>query len=301
MKTHALIAIFAFLLVGLVKGQSAKQLEEAYKEESTTKLKSFFDEWSKSLPVASKKEREQMSKVVQEAYRVYEVFYNPFDLKNRGGSEFGNDIYKDFNYLIIQDKLKIYQKDKLYYTPEETKDYIVSQLTKQKKTEWQEKILAQIDSGKISTMIMENYGPDIRRYKDSLGVLIDSVTDFRPNIAQTKATPLFLNDNYRKLLDSFLGNVHHSLGTGGIMNPAVAKDESLKRQKFLQNYVKIFYGHWGGYWQYYSYPAVTSISFDKGGKYAMINYTMIYEGGVALLGLEEGSWKLISVKRTWIQ
>ncbi len=301
MKTYAIIAIFTFLLVASVKGQSAKQLEEAYKEQSITKLKFFFDDWSKSLPVASQKEREQMSKVVRESYSVYEAFYNPYDLKNRGGSEFGNDIYKDFNYLIIQDKLKIYQKDKLYYTPEEIKDYIVGQLTKERKTEWQEKILAQIDSGKISTMIMENYGPDIRRYKDSPGVLIDSVTDFRPNIAQTKAIPLFLNDNYRKLLDSFLGNTHQPLGTGGIMNPAVAKDESAKRQKFLQNYVKIFYGHWGGYWQYYSYPAVTSISFDKDGKYAMINYTMIYEGGVALLGLEAGTWKLISMKRTWIQ
>jgi len=56
---------------------------------------------------------------------------------------------------------------------------------------------------------------------------------------------LYLTDKYRKMLDSFLGNIQSPFAEGGIMNTSQPKGESASRHRFLQNYIKIFLGHWG--------------------------------------------------------
>jgi hypothetical protein len=293
------------LLIGLgnAKAQTADQLEKAYQEKSTEKLKTFFDDWAKDLQPATARQRKKLSKPAQQAYHIFETFYNPHDLENRGGSQFGNKIYEGFNYLIIQNKLKIHQKEKIYYTAEEALAYTIENIKKNVDKKYHEKWLATIETGGDGQKhFINSYGPDNKmEWEDSLKTLIDSIRDFRPNLIQTKGTPLYLNDSYKKLLDKFLGNAHYALGTGDIMNPAQAKDESAARQKFLGNFIKIYYGHWGGYWQLHSYPTIGSIIFDKDLKYAKIYYNMIYEGGEALLKFENKTWKLLSVKRTWIE
>ena len=85
------------------------------------------------------------------------------------------------------------------------------------------------------------------------------------------------------------------------MNIARSTGKSENRKKFLENYIKIWYGHWGGYWQLYSYPTASSIIFDKDMKYARIYFRMVYEGGEAILKNENNKWILISAKRTWIE
>ena len=67
------------------------------------------------------------------------------------------------------------------------------------------------------------------------------------------------------------------------MNPARSKGESEKRKMFLENYIKIFHGHWGGYWQLHSYPEAESITFDKNMEYARVDFRLVYEGGFAIL------------------
>ncbi|ATP56242.1 hypothetical protein CPT03_07050 [Pedobacter ginsengisoli] len=299
-KIYALVSLLLLIFLGQTKAQTAKQLEKAYQKKSTVKLKAFFDDWAKDLPPATPEQRSKMSNPVQQAYQVFEAFYNPHDLGGRGGSEFGNKIYEGFNYLIIQDKFKIYQKEKVFYTDEEAKAYAIDSIKKNVERKYHEKWIASIESG--DKYFVNAYGPNNRPEWDDKGrTLIDSVTDFRPNIVGTKGTPLYLSDKYKALLDNFLGNKHVPFATGGIMNTAQAKDESADRQKFLQNYIKIFYGHWGGYWQYPSYPTISSIVFDKDLKYVKVYYGMIYEGGEAFLKLENNAWKLLSMKRTWIQ
>jgi hypothetical protein len=85
------------------------------------------------------------------------------------------------------------------------------------------------------------------------------------------------------------------------MNTAQAKGESLKRQQFLQNFIKIYYGHWGGSWKYLTYPSIGALVLDKDMKYAKIIYGMIYESGEAILENKNGAWKLIAIKRIWRQ
>jgi hypothetical protein len=297
---NTLCMILLLIGFGSAQAQTADQLEKAYQEKSTDKLKTFFDDWANDLQPATARQRKKLSKPAQQAYHIFEIFYNPHDLENRGGSQFGNKIYEGFNYLIIQNKLKIYQKKKVYYTEEEAKAYAIDNIKRKVDKKYHEKWLARIEADQ--KYFINAYGPDNNpEWEDSLKIPIDSVKDFRPNLIQTKGTPLYLSPGYRKLLDNFLGNAHYALGTGDIMNPAQAKDESATRQKFLENYIKIYYGHWGGYWQYHSYPTINSIVFDKKLKYAKVYYKMIYEGGEAFLKFENNTWKLLSVKRTWIE
>ncbi|NQX54452.1 hypothetical protein HQN86_12575 [Pedobacter panaciterrae] len=300
-KVYALLSIALLFFLGHAKGQTVKQLEKAYQKRSTVKLKRFFDDWAKDLRPATQDERSKMRNPIQQAYQVFEVFYNPVDLKSRGGSEFGNRIYEGFNYFIIQNSFKIYQKEKIHYTEQEAKAYAIDNIKKNaKRILYTEKRIASIESG--DKYFLDLFGPDSKReWDDTERILIDSVIDFRPNTIQTKGTPLYLSDKYKVLLDSFIGNNHVPFATGGIMNTAQATGGSADRQQFLQNYIKIFHGHWGGYWQYYTYPTISSIVFDKDFKYAKAYYNMVYEGGEAFLVFEDNTWKLLSVQRTWIQ
>jgi len=139
---------------------------------------------------------------------------------------------------------------------------------------------------------MENFGPEIKSH------LADSIMNFRPSINCNNKKPLYLTSHYDSILNNFLGNKYFQLG---VMSPATAKDESKKRQAFLEHEIKIFYGHWGGYWQLFSYPVAYSITFDKQMHYAKVNFRMVYEGGEAILENQSGRWVLISSRRTWIE
>lgn len=299
MKARALqTLIIMFFLIGQSKAQTAEQLEQAYKERSTVKLKAFFDDWSKELKPASPGQRKKMSKTVQQAYAIFEAFYNPHDLANRGSTQWGNDIYTGYTYLILQDGFKIFQKDKVYYTDEEAKEFAIENIRKNVSDKYRESLINHAKNG--SPIIMENMGPNsIHIWQDSLKVLLDSAENFRPKIIQTIGIPLYLTAKYQKILDGFLGNTHSAFAEGGIMNAAQAKGESLRRQQFLMKFIKIYYGHWGGSWEYLTYPSIGALVFDKDMKYAKIIYGMIYESGEAILENRSGVWKLISMKRIW--
>ena len=248
-----------------------KMLEKAYKEKSATKLKDFFVGWSQDVPPITDTELLELNDTIQQTYKAFISFYKPHRLDSIGGSEWGNDIYKKADFVIVQNAIEIYFTDKVYYSAQETEKYIFN-----------------------------FFGPDSRENAGDR-ILTDSITDFRPAVRCDKKTPLFLTEKYDKIINSFLGNNYLPLGTGGIMNPARSKGQSAKRKKFLENYVKIFHGHWGGYWQLYSYPEVYSITFDNDMKYARIDFRLVYEGGEALLKNEEGVWTLISSELTWIE
>lgn len=145
-----LIMLLLTSAVSNVKSQSAGQLEEAYQQQSTQKLKTFLDEWAKELKPATNQQRKKMSKTVQQAYAVFEAFYNPHDLASRGSTQWGNDIYTGYNYLIIQNGFKIFQKDKVYYTEEEAKANTIDNILKNVEEKYHERWIASIGVQLIS-------------------------------------------------------------------------------------------------------------------------------------------------------
>ncbi len=70
---------------------------------------------------------------------------------------------------------------------------------------------------------------------------------------------------------------------------------------FINCATQIFYGHWGGYWQYETYPKATIIVFDSQMQRAVVFFRFVYEGGEVTLEKQNGEWTIISGKLTWIE
>ena len=308
-KNQVIVKLYVFVILlfstsYIYSQPETKILEKAYKEKSTTKLKDFFIVWSQDVPPITDTNLLEFNDTIQQTYKAFISFYKPHRLDSIGGSEWGNDIYKKVDFVIVQNAIKIYFTDKVYYSAQETEEYIVDEINRKyfDKDSTRISMLERLKNrdGTINEHYFYFFGPYSRENARDR-ILTDSIMDFRPVVRCDEKTPLFLTEKYNKIINSFLGNNYSPLGTGGIMNPARSKGQSEKRKKFLENCVKIFHGHWGRYWQLYSYPQVYSITFDNDMKYARIDFRVVYQGGEAFLKNENGVWTLISSKLTWIE
>jgi len=308
MKKYIVIACLIITTVTYSQTQG-KLLEQAYKKKSTELLNQFFINWHNEIPTISNTEFSNLNDTLKQAYNVFTAFYKPCAIDSVGGSEFGNKLYENVDYLIVQNETKIYiTSDKLYYTDQEKYDFAVEYYhnwnnlkdsIKNIRLDYLKKIM---ESDKFKNKGVEIEYMIGRRIPEKIKTtLIDTLKKFRPEINCEGKIPVYLNEEYRNLLNAFLGNTYLPFGTGGIMNPARSKGESLKRQKFLENSIKIFFGHWGGYWQLLSYPQAYSVIFDKNMQYAKVEFRMVYQGGEAFLKNENGSWKMIFSRITWIE
>lgn len=242
-------------------GQKADTLlYKAYKNKSLTELQAFFEHWATESPPISAEAFRQLNDTTRNIYLVYNLFYNPLNIGKTGGSEWGNDIYKDVKYLLVQDRIHYAIIDTLVHETTE--------------------------NGTMDFSVASKY---------------DTLEYFRPQLQLANIKCLPLTNEYNDLLNRYLGNKHYKLGKGSIMSPARSKGESEKRMKFLSNFIKIWYGHWGGYWQLHSYPYASRIVFDKDFNNAVVYFRMVYEGGYAYFNKINDQWTLVEAKRTWIE
>jgi hypothetical protein len=300
MKTllYIIIFTFGFIEVGFCQSQ-ANLLKKAYKKKSIKKLNRFFENWANETPdnVALVE-----NDTILEAYKVFEGFYKPTQPSLIGGSEWGDSIYSNVKYYIVQSELiNIGFATKVYFTQVEKDSIIFSKIYDIHRTDttMREIWIHNYREGKLS-IATELFESDsiVKRAK----IFIDffSVPNFFPKIDNNDKA-VYLTSRYSKILNNFLGKTHSELGDDGIMNPAQAKGSSKKKKDFLDGFVKIFYGHWGGYWQLITYPYVFSITFDKDMKYAKVEFRMIYEGGEAILEKQGNKWVIIHGERSWIE
>lgn len=70
----------------------------------TTDLEAFFKEWNSSVASNSAKYVNQ-NDTIRQAHRLYKAFYDPLNLNKLGDSEWGNDLYKDSKYFVVQNDL----------------------------------------------------------------------------------------------------------------------------------------------------------------------------------------------------
>jgi len=280
--------------------QNGKHLLHAYKNKSVTELFQFYENWNKEIPAIGNQEYSKLNDTLKEVYNVFTAFYQPLNIRSLGGSEWGNEIYNKVTYLIVQNSVKIYVTNKIYHSTEEIDSLVVKSINGANINDSVKLELLKRKNNKLSPHVIERFDP-FGSFYDRKDSLIKQIKNFRPRISVQNKKTLYLIPKYDILLNAFLGNTHLPLGSGGIMNPARTKGESAKRQKFLEHFIKIWYGHWGGYWQLYSYPTATSIVFDKDMRYAQVNFRFVYEGGEAILKNNKGKWELLSSKRTWIE
>ena len=255
-------AFSIFVSLSAVAQTDDGALLRAYRANSTEQLDSFFLYWRTRIPSLDERSLAGSSDTVQNIYGVFKAFYTPLDIQRLGGSEWGNDIYGKVRYLLVQNRILYGFTDSLM-------------------------------KGEVDTPDASNFPPQADHY--------DTFREFRPVVNFTSPRIVILTPTYERMLSAFLGDKHNPLGKGGIMNPAAAAGESARRKAFLEKMIKIWYGHWGGYWQLSSYPYAGSIVFDRTMKRAVVNFSMVYEGGYAYLKKVNGAWVLIKAKRTWIE
>ena len=281
----------------------ATLLEEAYQKQDTTKLYEFFDHWAEDV---SSNESEAANKWVAEAHKVFAAFYQPLqpDKIGCGSNEFAVS-YQNNPYFIVQNKLyDISVADTLPFKPEEMEAYYTDRIremfpddsTRQKEIDYLQK---EIGYGRMSLVFQKErawHTWELIPISD-----VDSKIEFRPKVSFPGKKIVYLTDGYEKLLNDFFGDQDVNLGTESIMQVAYAKDESRQRMEFLMKAAKIFYGHWGGYWQYETYPNANSIIFDHEMQRAIVYFRFVYEGGEVYLEKQNGEWTVVSGKLTWIE
>jgi len=266
MKQNLLISFFLLITICCFGQKRTQLLSKAYQTKSIQLLDTFFRNWIIETKALSIESFNSLNDKTKEVYNVFQVFYNPKDLDKIGGSECGNDLYKNAKYLVIQNQVIYEIGDSITVASNDTLNYI----------------------NYITT-------------KDNSAFPTDTLKNFRPNINLDSSKTVVLTKDYDDLLNYFLGSKHTKLGIGNIMAPAKSSGESKKRQEFLEKFIKIFYGHWGSYWQLYSYPTVQKIRFDNSFTNAIVYYRMVYEGGEAYLKKINSKWTLIKAERTWIE
>jgi hypothetical protein len=284
----------------------AALLEEAYQKQDTTKLYEFFDHWAEDITSNENDTTNYkwLNERVAEAHKVFAAFYQPLQLEKIG---FRSLQYQDYPYFIVQNNLfKISIADTLPFKPDELKAYYTNRIrqtypddsSRQKKLEFLQR---EIDIGRIHLVFDDDwfYEPWGQINTTEIESLRNS--EFRPQVSFPNKKIVYLTDGYKKMLDDFLGDQHVDLGTESIMQVAYAKDESRQRMEFLMKAAKIFYGHWGGYWQYETYPKANQIIFDREMQRAVVFFRCVYEGGEVYLEKKDGEWTIVSGKLTWIE
>ena len=303
-----LFLVVLMFLCPVLHGQSPKQtalLEKAYQDSSVTLLSQFFDNWSTEV---SSNESEANNKWVVEAHKVFKAFYQPLQLDKIGcsGNEFGVS-YQEYPYFIVQDTLyRIFVADTIPIGDDEVIAYCKKRIdeicpddsTRKKELEFlQRRIVSKDLDAEFKT---KKY--IYPREWDAIPItLVDSNITFRPSVSFPGKKVVHLTTGYKQLLNNFLGNQHVALGTEDIMQTAYAKEESARRLDFIGKASLIFYGHWGGYWQYETYPKANSIIFDSAMQRAVVDFRFIYEGGEVYLEKRNGEWVVVSGKLTWIE
>lgn len=96
------------------------------------------------------------------------------------------------------------------------------------------------------------------------GYSIDTITPRLPHRG------LYLTIDIRNLLSQFLGGIVQSdTGTTSEIN-----EDNVKA---LKRYISVYYGHWGGYWWFTSFPLITKI-FYANNLIAVMRRTSWYDG-----------------------
>ena len=281
-------------------------LDVAYQEQSTRRLEQYLQAWQQASAPITAAERAFLTPYQQQAYAVFTAFYKPHQVDSLGGSEWGNTIYQQARFLLVQNSLKIKQTDKLYYSDAEVDSIITRPYRTKTDSTGQVPAWTQRVNGKLPNLARRNYGllgdsffqereqPAPRR-------VVDSIPNFRPVVQVSGKQSIFLTPALEETLTALLGTQHTPLGRGGTMQPAQANKESRRRQAFLDRQLTIWYGHWGGYWQLASYLLVSAVTFDRDLTYARVSFRMVYEGGEAILKRTNNQWAIVLVQRTWIE
>lgn len=245
--------------------RSYEYLEVAYKNKSKKMLKNFFDAWVMDTKPETEEEINLKTDLEKEIYRIFKVFYNPkklskYSTPSWGHSEFQNDndeIYSNAKYILMQNSIKVSLYDTTKVLPRNHHKFKVN---KNDTTFWRD----------VSTL---------------------EILDFAPNILFENAKVIHCNSYFKEIINQFLGS---DFTNSSIYELPLVKSETKRKLKFLENYVKIIQGHWGGYYHIESFPLVLNIRMNLNMNEAEVFFKNIYGWYCANLEKKDESWNIIS-------
>jgi len=299
-KFFLILLLFVPALTSMAQHkQQAKLLRKALEENSTEMLFEFFDNWANEVQSNEKKAK---NPYVAEAHKVFAAFYQPMQMVKRGARQ---TMYDDKPYYIVQSSLwKICKTDVILYKQEEIDSFMIARILPvyaddtAYQRQWLENLPPEGWSG-----YWFNYYNDWRSWNtiSMPKVTVDSAVEFRPPVHFEGKKVVYLTKKYKKLLDAFLEDRHVDLGENNIMQPAYSKGDSRAKQQFIDSAAHIYYGHWGGYWQYETYPEAEQIIFNPEMNRAVVLFRFVYEGGQVILEKQNGEWTVVDTRFIWIE
>ena len=305
MRKKVCLICVLLLLCTVIQGQDRSQaalLRNAYKQNSTSLLYQFFDNWSNAV---SSNENEAKNKWVAEAHKVFAAFYQPLQLERLGCRSEDKDLYKNCPYFIVQSTLNaIYVADAIPVGPDEYEAYFTNRINQM----YPEDSIRQKYLGYLRRVEKrEDSYPDFDFEWEGISwtkiptTKVGSKISFRPPVNFPNKKIVYLTNKYKRLLNGFLRNEHVGFAKESIMQVAYSKGKSRMRMEFINTAARIFYGHWGGYWQYETYPQATWIVIDSQMQRAVVFFRFVYQGGEVILEKQNGEWTFVSSKFTWIE
>ena len=292
-----ILLMLATLTVSCQSDPQAQLLKEAYKTKSTKLLYTFFDNWSEEV---KSNEGEAQNPYVAEAHKVFAAFYQPQQIIARDID--CHVLYDEKPYFIVQGSLwKILQAETILYLQEEIDSLMIVRIRRMypDDTDEQQDWIKYVRDN--HPKLCYESSDAIRQFELIATTTLDSAIEFRPPVHFEGKKVVYLTKKYEKLLNSFLGNRHIALGEDNIMQPAKSKGESLSKHRFFNQAALIFYGHWGGYWQFETYPKANQIIFNPEMNRAVVMFRYVYEGGEAVLEKRNGEWKVVDARFTWME
>jgi len=130
---YVLFVFFLFTIAFAYPQTELEMLERAYKNNSKEELKVFFDNWSREITPITNEELSTYNDTIQEAYKVFVDFYN-FNFSNlnilhpNDAKQYKN-LYKNVNFLIVQNELKIYFVNKIHFEFPTQEGYLTDSIT----------------------------------------------------------------------------------------------------------------------------------------------------------------------------
>ncbi len=281
-----------FLPIFLHAQDQQKLLEHSYKTHSKKELKQFFDNWHKKIPPVSDSEFAKLNDLQKETYKVFEEFYQSENIKRLCGSKWYDNAYSKSKYLFVQNKIKISRDKIIYISHEDSVNGVIESIHALKDDSFKVKILEIVNKVGISDSLQNTFSGDFERIPIKWSDMTDSVVNFRPLLNFEQKPLLYLSDNYENILIGFLNESSSQLDKAG----------NLLNSKKKETFLRIMSKNWDLNWNaFFSCPQAYYIFFDKSMTRARIDFCFEEQGGTTLLKKENGVWKIVSSKRTWIE
>ncbi len=124
-KYDFLLIILIVSLSGIAQSSLDYNLEKAYTANSLKLYNLFLQKWqSDSAPIKS---LDSLKTVEKDVYAIFTDFYNPFKLNRIGKGEWGDQLYYDLHYVIIQNIIyyNVFKTDSLNYDVYQINDDII--------------------------------------------------------------------------------------------------------------------------------------------------------------------------------